>query len=287
MTAEDAAKPTRRSVLTGALAAAFLGRGAGHAAAATGPMPPTPIGGMGYVDWSFPDAAKITSLTHQVKVLKAAAPGSDVYLQLYESMVGTTHQYYGLQTTSGRAIFSAFDLTDPKSIRLGPGSSKVVGNDEGQYLSVRHDFGKLPVGLYKTEMRRAEPSGANDWFDYFVTFPSGKRSYIGGIRFPRVTPTVPLTFDTFGGSWVEFWDNNGDVFYPVPTWSVAVSATANNGKTLPKSVTTLYSAREDGASMPQSNIRRTAGNFFQVDIGESVKRVTPAQTYDLAQQLSL
>ena len=234
-------------------------------------LPPMPIGGLAYVDWTF-GRHDLSKIEHTVRVLTEGAPNSDMYLQMYEANIGRIHQYYGLQTTNGRCIFSAFELTKPEDARVGPGSYKLASDDEGNYVSVRRDFGSLPVGEYKTELVRAEADGESDWYDYYVTFPNADRHHIGGIRFPRTVAHSPVSIEDGGSTWLEFWDNSqGDSrFVPVPEWSVSFAVTGNGSA--PINARAKYSARADGYNMPQADMNLQPDGFLRIDVGESVAR---------------
>jgi hypothetical protein len=242
---------------------------------------------MTYANWTF--GRSVTSLRHILELPVTPKPNCDLYLQLYDGNIDATGQYYGIQPSLtrgedgrqvGRFIFSAWKLTNLDNVRLGPGAHRTAGTETDPFVSVRLDLPPLPRGHYRTELRRAERSGNSDWFDYYVTIPSGKTCFVGGIRFPRAVAGIPAQLTDDGGSWLEFWDNNAETgpVAPIPTWSATIAVTGNNKP--PRAVRTTYSARPDGRSMPQSNI--TVSNTppaVHFDIGEHVVRVNPPTTF--------
>jgi hypothetical protein len=233
-------------------------------------FPNAPNGALTYLNWYFtiPD---INSVSHTVTSYNDSGNTSDIYLQLYDASIDGTGQYYGLQTT-GMAIFSRFGTIDTSNIQAGPGATITNGTNEGPYISLRYDFGSMPTGTYNTRMVRTSYDGLGDWFSYFVKVPErSSETYIGAIRFPRANASVPASFADGGGTWTEFWDNNGTTLLPVPTWHTAVLVTAN-GNTQPRYAMSSYSA------MPNSDQYAdvtTNGLVHQV-IGGSTPRCHPA-----------
>ena len=157
------------------------------------------------------------------------------------------------------------------NIELGPGSYDTNGTEVGaQYISLRHSFGNLPVGQYSVRMVRTNYDGTGDWFAYYVTFPGQAEQYIGSIRFPRPSAGTPASFRDGGGTWVEFWDNNGNTLYPVPLWHVNVDITGNSGL-VPDTAISSYS------TMPDSDVyAESPGAYVDFVVGASTARCHPA-----------
>ena len=244
-----------------------------HADACVPPTnyPPPGTGGMSYVNWHFNTAQNISSVQDTINIYNDPGNTSDEYLQLYDANIDNSGQYYGIQTT-GLVLFSRWDTSDTSNVMPGPGSYVTNGTETGStYVSLRHDFGDLPVGQYTTNMVRANYDGTGDWFDYYVTFPGQSQQFIGAIRFPRANSGVPASFHDGGGTWTEFWDNNNDTtLYPVPLWHVSVKATANNSL-IPTSANSSYS------TMPNSDTyAESPGGYVDYVIGGSTPRCHPA-----------
>lgn len=235
-------------------------------------FPPPPVGGMTYSNWQFGSSVQIKSIEHSIHVGMNPGATSNIYLQLYDANIDSTGQYYGLQTT-GLALFSRWGVSDTSNIILGPNAYTASGSEIGTaFISLRRNFGSLPVGDYSTRMTRTTFDGVGDWFAYYVTFPGGSEQYIGSIRFPRTNAAVPATFKDRGGTWTEFWSNNGMVLYPVPLWSGSVKVTANSGASNPISVVNSYS------TMPNSDVYLQGGKV-NISIGGMTERCHPAGTY--------
>lgn len=132
---------------------------------------------------------------------------------------------------------------------------------------MRKEFGSLPVGTYLVKIKRDNYDGTGDWFKYYVTFPGGTEQYIGAIRFPRLNPSVPASFNNDGGTWTEFWDNNGATLNPVPEWNVSTKVRANGGM-IPRTAVSKYSP------MPNSDTyAESVGGFVNNTIGGCTVRV--------------
>ena len=238
-------------------------------------IPPTnypsqPVGGMAYTNWHFDTSQSISSVQFKINIFNNPGNTSDEYLQLYDANIDNTGQYFGLQTT-GLAIFSQWNTSDMSNIELGPGSYDTNGTEVGaQYISLRHSFGNLPVGQYSVRMVRTNYDGTGDWFAYYVTFPGQAEQYIGSIRFPRASAGTPASFRDGGGTWVEFWDNNGNTLYPVPLWHVNVDITGNSGL-VPDTAISSYS------TMPDSDVyAESPGAYVDFVVGASTARCHPA-----------
>jgi hypothetical protein len=231
--------------------------------------PPPPVGGMAYTNWYFDLSTPIDSLQHTVTIYNNPGTSSEIYLQLYDGDIDGTGQYYGLQT-SGLAIFSEFGTTNASDVDPAVGATVVTGTNEGPFVSLRYNFGSLPVGTYTVTMVRGSADGAADWFDYYVAPPGQTSTYIGAILFPRANASVPASFRDGGGSWTEDYQNNGTTLYPVPLWHVSVQVRAN-GTAVPDSARSTYSTMPNSDEYAESN----GGAVDQV-IGGSTPRCHPA-----------
>lgn len=205
-------------------------------------FPDPPEGGMTYANWRFgrPGLSRVRSSFH---LDNDPGPDSHLYLQLYDAPIDGQPTYHGVQT-SDLAIFSRFGTTDAGHVRPAAGATVVTGTDEGPYVSVRRPFA-LDVGSYWSELRRSGHQGDGDWFEYVVGRAGGAEpaaeTVVGAIWFPRRRPESPATLADGGGSWTEFWDNNGPVLHPVPLWRLRLELpTAEDGLT-PEGVTFAYS----------------------------------------------
>jgi hypothetical protein len=231
--------------------------------------PAAPNGGMAYTNWYFDMSTPISSLQHTVVIDNNPGTSSQLFLQLYDGNIDGTGQYYGLQT-SGLAIFSEFGTTNTSDVDPAPGATAVSGTNEGDFVSLRYNFGSLPAGTYTVTMERGSADGAADWFDYYVALPGKSKVLIGAILFPRANASVPASFSDGGGTWTEDFQNNGATLYPVPLWHVSVLVRAN-GTAIPDSAKSAYSAMPDSDQYAESN----GGAVDQV-IGGSTPRCHPA-----------
>jgi hypothetical protein len=187
---------------------------------------------MTYANWRFgiPEISDVACTFHFDN-----DPGrkSDLYFQSYDAPIDGAGTYHGVQTI-GLAIMSRFGTTDLDEVRPAPGAYSVAGTDEGPFVSLRMRY-PLGAGTFSTRLRRTAPDDVarGDWFEFSVTRYAGEAeiTVIGEIRFPRRSPNVPATFADGGGSWTEFWDNNGPVLVPVPLWKVRIDPPLANGDT--------------------------------------------------------
>jgi hypothetical protein len=124
-------------------------------------------------------------------------------------------------------------------------------------------------GRYWARLQRVEADGGGDWFAYRLGPASDSEgSALGAIWFPRRQAGTPATIADDGGSWTEFWDNNGPVFHPVPRWEVRIDPPVAEGGLRPRGVTFSYS------SMPNANIAwDPEANQVVSSIGGDTRRV--------------
>ena len=246
------------------------------------PIPPTPIvcvepsnypsapnGGMTYANWYF-YKSNISSITNAFFIYNDPGITSDLYLQLYDGKIDDISYYFGIQTTH-LVIFSRFGTTDTSNIRTGPNASKVSGTNEGNFVSLKLNY-DVGTGGYVTQLKRAEFDGTGDWFDLYITKGDNLNSmtYVGGIRFPRRNSQTPAVFQDGGGSWIEFWDNNGNQLFPVPLWHVGLLPPVANEQWSPQAVNTNYSP------MPNSDIYYDKkDHVLHMTIGASTPRCHP------------
>lgn len=240
---------------------------------AADPFPDPPQGGMTYANWSF-GLEGLFQIETSFHLDNDPGPTSDLYLQLYDAPIDGTATYHGVQTTN-LVIFSRFGTTDLNEVRPAPGARAVAGTDEGPFVSLRLPF-PLGAGSFRTRLRRAERGRGDgdeenqdgDWFELSIertdggptdrtstsgTGGGGTRAddapsvgEVGAIRFPRANRRVPATMADGGGTWTEFWDNNGPVLYPVPLWQIRVDPPLANGTTRARGVTLRYSQMPNG-----------------------------------------
>lgn len=226
-------------------------------------------GAMDYVNYTFALPQGITSVEADVVVLSATTPTTDFYIQIYDANIGASGQYFGIQT-SGLVLMSRFGTRDHANARTF-GASYLVDNDnEGDFLSLRRDFGSLPSGKYHVRVARAEFDGEGDWFGFFVTFPGQPEAHIGDMRYPREQPIVPAVIHDGGGQWNEFWDNNGSALLPVPLLQLEVQVTANGG-------TQALHALGSYSPMPNSDFFALAppGGMIHHELGGQTGRCHP------------
>jgi hypothetical protein len=195
-------------------------------------FPPPPVGGMTYANWDFSND-QLSSITMEIEVLNDAGTGSTLYYQSYDGRINGLYFYMGIQT-NGMTLFSIFGAGEPVNARTGPGSTITNDLELGdQFLSVRHQYGSLPVGTYTTRLTKAEGGASGDWFDYYLTRPGESEQFIGGIRVARPVADTPLFMSDKGGTWTEFWANNyaDRPLLPVPEFTVISTVKDARGPT--------------------------------------------------------
>jgi hypothetical protein len=229
---------------------------------------------MTYVNWRF--GTRLSYYQQTFTVHNDPGPNSHLYLQMYDGSIDGQGYYVGVQTTN-LAIFSKFGTTNLADVRTGTSAIKVSGTDEGPYVSLRQSY-TLSAGTYTIRIIRNEFDGNGDWFDYYLARAgeAGNGTYIGGIRFQRSTAGTPATLPDFGGTWTEFWDNNGATLYPVPYWKLSFGIPVTTGGKAATSATTAYSA------MPNSDIYYdTADGLVKAELGASTPRCHTAGSFAL------
>lgn len=216
-------------------------------------FPPPPVGGMTYVNYNFAQGVTgLSSVTIEINLENDPGTASDFYLQAYDGNTNTGYGYYfGIQT-NGRLIASIFGTTDTSNIVAGSGSYAEFGTNEGPYVSLRRDLGSLPPGSYTVNLNRSSYDGIGDWFDFFAITPGSPAIHIGSLRFPR-TGAEPTTLSRSGGTWSEYWANNGSTLYPVPY--VKVTSKFIEGKDQNGIVVTPLALNLDYSAMPNSDMR--------------------------------
>jgi hypothetical protein len=224
---------------------------------------------MTYANWRF-GISPISEVRCTFHVDNDPGPKSDLYLQLYDASIDGTGTYHGVQTID-LAIFSRFGTVDLGEVRPAAGAYAVAGTDEGPFVSLRIAY-RLGTGSFASVLRRGEQDGDGDWFHWSLErldlAGAAAETPVGAIRFPRRQRQVPASFADGGGTWTEFWDNNGPVLYPVPLWSVRVDPPVANGGTPAEGVTLRYSR------MPNSVIRWDAdARQVVTTIGGDTERV--------------
>ncbi len=232
----------------------------------TAPTAADQWGGMTYVNYHF-NVPDIYEINHEIDIIEnPSGTSSHYYIQMYDADIGASGQYFGIQTT-GMVIWSRWNTNDTSNIRTNSGATILNGVETGaNFISLRKNFGSLPIGHYKTRITRAEFDGIGDWFGYYVTFPGQQEQHIGDIRFPRRTTGVPASFNDGGGQWNEFWDNNGSSLVPVPLLRLNIKATANGS---------LPAVHAEGSyqKMPNSDMYViSAGGYVHHDIGATTPR---------------
>ena len=197
---------------------------------------------MTYANWRF-GVSPIAEVRCTFHLDNDPGPDSDLYLQLYDAPIDGTGTYHGVQTID-LAIFSRFGTVDVDEVRPAAGAWAVAGTNEGPFVSLRTHY-RLGAGSFATVLRRAEPDGDGDWFEFLVERLAGAEApgttRVGAIRFPRRNPVVPAALADGGGSWTEFWPNNGPKLLPVPLWEVRIDPPVANASTPAEGVTLRYS----------------------------------------------
>jgi hypothetical protein len=186
---------------------------------------------MTYANWRFGIPA-ISEISCRFHFDNDPGPKSDLYFQSYDAPIDGVGTYHGVQTI-GLVIMSRFGMTDLAEVRPAQGAYSVAGTDEGPFVSLRMNY-PIGKGTFSTRLRRTNPDDqrTGDWFEYSVTRHSNDESettVIGEMRFPRRSHANPATFADGGGSWTEFWDNNGPTLLPVPLWIVRIDPPVANG----------------------------------------------------------
>jgi hypothetical protein len=223
---------------------------------------------MTYANWRF-GVSPISEVRCTFHVDNDPGPESDLYLQLYDAPIDGTGTYHGVQTID-LAIFSRFGTVDLGEVRPAGGAYAVAGTDEGPFVSLRTAY-RLGTGSFASVIRRAEQDGDGDWFEWYLErlgAGGAGEMLVGSVRFPRRQRHAPASLADGGGTWTEFWDNNGRVLYPVPLWTVRLDPPVANGTTPAEGVTLRYSR------MPNSVIRwDEASRQVVTTIGGDTERV--------------
>jgi hypothetical protein len=197
---------------------------------------------MTYANWRF-GISPISQVRCTFHLDNDPGPSSDLYLQLYDASIDGTGTYHGVQTID-LAIFSRFGTVDVGEVRTAEGAWAVAGTDEGPFVSLRMKY-RLGAGSFATVLRRAGREGDGDWFEFLVERLAGSlvrdSTLVGAIRFPRRRLGEPASLADGGGSWTEFWPNNGPVLLPVPLWKVRLDPPVANGVAPAEGVTLRYS----------------------------------------------
>lgn len=240
-------------------------------------FPSAPNGGMQYVNYS-PTTTDINAVKATYKVDTSMSGTEETYLQFYEANIGRSHQYFGMQTDAPGApaaqmlIFSKFvDSSEGRAgfaaeVRSASGSYAHIGTSEGNFVSLRRHVSMSISAWHTVEVKRAEAASLTlagtarqgDWYDYYYDGQS-----IGGIWFERNTASVdsPAAFQNYGGSWTEYWANNGTVLRPVPKQQFSMKPLQFNGGYGYNTVRSVYSA------MPNSDTSYVvADNAYEGDL---------------------
>jgi hypothetical protein len=194
---------------------------------------------MTYANWRF-DVGQIADVRTTFDLDNDPGRGSDLYLQLYDAPIDGTGTYHGVQTID-LVILSRFGTVDLGEVRPAPDAFSVAGTDEGPFVSLRMKY-RLGQGRFSTRLRRGEPDGDGDWFQFSVgRGGDAEETVVGSMRFPRRRRDTPASFADGGGTWTEFWDNNGPVYHEVPLWRVRIDPPVANGEAAAVGATLRYS----------------------------------------------
>ncbi len=245
-------------------------------------FPSPPEGGMTYANWRFGvDAISEVSSTFHFD--NDPGPESDLYFQSYDASIDGTGTYHGVQTI-GLAIMSRFGTTDLSQVRPAEGAYSVAGTDEGPFVSLRMRY-PIGAGSYSTRLVRAEADveGSADWYEFSVTrhgpagTEAGVTTLIGAIRFGRRRRDRPASLADGGGSWTEFWDNNGPALHPVPLWKVRIEPPVANGETVAEGMRLHCSRMPNGVidwdPVARQVVTTIGGETLRTGTGDKVVRL--------------
>lgn len=182
----------------------------------------------------------LNKITQYIRIFNRVDPAaSALYLQIWDCYIDGVYSYHGLQS-QGRVLWSRWGTGDTLAdIQAGPGATALLGGGEGESLSLRKEYGELPVGDYTSRFERQEFDGTGDWWAYYVQFPGQTEDLIGRMRFHRTTVGVPAK-STAGGMGVECWDYQPGIL--PPQWRVAIKTLGNNNL-LPDRMRAAYKAQ--------------------------------------------
>lgn len=252
-------------------------------------FPAPPNGGMQYINYVLPAGSYHTVATEFA--FKSSVTGTEeTYLQLWDANIEASGQYFGVQTDAtfggGTAadqmlIFSKFipggenRWGEAQEVRAY-GSSTVTLDEElgAPFVSLRRVVDLIRHRFYAVRVQRAESqsltldgvSRVGDWFDYYFD-----DECIGGIWFQRASAGVASKFNLTGGTWTEYWANNGGTLYPVPEQRFFVKPLKFNGSYPYATVTSVYSAmpNSDTAYIPATT---SHGGYFDLKLGGDTNR---------------
>jgi hypothetical protein len=193
-----------------------------------------PPGHVGFVRWDF----EVPGATLQIDARNNRDPGpargtSGEYVGHYGSISGHAF-YFGMQTNMGRPgtpehgfkgfVFSRWDSQDAADTHIAfPDGYREIGKQDGAFVGVRRHLA-WAEGNYRMTLRRNRYDGVGDWFELWVTPPTGPTWLIGALRFPRNNPALPAQIAPTVTSFAEVYSVDPVPVSHVPTWDVSLAA---------------------------------------------------------------
>jgi hypothetical protein len=260
-----------------------------------------PVAGV-YLRWSF--EAPVSSMEWDLTVLADPASSVGIYLALAQGCIDGSTFYLGLQTDvahpghaqgAGKGlIFSTWWTFDAGATRLAPGGFRELGTHEGRFVGVRRPYPWV-VGSYRVTLIRSEPASelnmSADWFDLYVQQTSfgatghdrpdlvGTPTFIGGMAFPRLSPSTPATIEETTTSFMEVY-SGARRWSDVPSWDVDLTAYGDGHPCARGEIEYPAFAFGHNRPMPNVDARHDAAIcLVKVRYGGSTNRVDPARPW--------
>lgn len=257
-----------------------------------------PVAGI-YVRWDLDTS--VAAMEWDLKIRTETTSSVGIYLALAQGRIDGSAFYLGLQTDvldpgRGRGagkglIFSTWWTFDAGATRLAPEGFRELGTHEGRFVGVRRPYPWV-VGDYRVTLTRSEAAEQldvpADWFDLFIQTttpqatapsrpePSGARTWIGGLAFPRRVSSVPARIEETSTAFVEVYSGArrwGDV----PAWDVDLMA-YGDGRRCPQGAIE-YPVFPFGKNrpMPNANARfDLESQQVKLRYGGTTSRIDPA-----------
>jgi len=237
------------------------------------------IGGLHYVNWSFPTNT-FKNLQHTVTIKNMptnwdGTPNNDgLYFQMYNAFINDTIQfYYGFQTSlQGKKgfIFSRFSTRDLSNVIIPTGGWSESAGYEGNFVGVRkwYDWG---TGSYQVTLNLDSTDHVGDWYSVYVkNLQTNAIDYMGSLRFETSSNSTGIKSGF--GTWTELYAKDQlNPNTPLPNWNISVVKVLADGN-LPVHASSLYSEDAYGAVRMPTNISST-NKVVLFDMGYDAMRL--------------
>jgi len=255
-------------------------------------FPSPPNGALQYIDYST-SISDINKIEAKFTFKSDIVSQQETFLQMYESDLDISHQYFGVQTdgtfgggsfSSQMLIFSKFLSGEDRQaqeseVLLSSYATYTTGNEGDNFISLRKVVSLEEDVEYTIIVQRAYVEtlfidGVNkvgDWFEFYFGV-EGLEEIVGSLWFERDDPLVEASFASSGGTWTEFWKNNNEsTLYPVPEQRFFVKPLKFNDD---YGYTTVFSHYSDMPNSDTSYVLATTpyDGYFDLKLGGSTER---------------